>query len=61
VQNSVNRILQESEAIKGLIDEGKVGIISAMYDLSTGIVNFYDAGNNNLAIEEERATMIATR
>ncbi len=39
---SVQEIISKSEIIKGLIDEGKVGIIPAIYDLATGKVTFFD-------------------
>ncbi len=42
VQNSVTRILSESETIRTLIQEGKIGIVPAMYNVATGWVNFYD-------------------
>ena len=41
VRESVNEVLKGSEIIKELVDEGKVGIVGAMYDVATGLVNFY--------------------
>lgn len=42
VQNSVNKILEQSPIIKKLVDDGKVAIVPAMYNVSTGMVIFYD-------------------
>jgi carbonic anhydrase len=42
VQNSVNKILEQSPIIKKLVDDGKVAIVPAMYNVSTGMVTFYD-------------------
>lgn len=41
VDHSVNEILAQSDIIKKLVDEGKVGIVPAMYDVATGKVQFY--------------------
>jgi carbonic anhydrase len=41
VRRSVQEVIQNSEIIKDLINEGKVGIIGAMYDVATGLVKFY--------------------
>lgn len=41
-QNSLNKILEQSSIIKKLVEEGKVGIICAMYDVGTGKVTFYE-------------------
>jgi carbonic anhydrase len=42
VWHSVERMLQESEIISRLLDEGKIAIVPAMYDVANGVVNFYD-------------------
>jgi len=42
VHNSVNQIINHSEVIRNLVAEGKVAIVPAMYDVSTGYVTFYD-------------------
>jgi carbonic anhydrase len=42
VRRSVREILKRSEIIKQLVEEGKVGIIGAMYDVSSGKVDFYE-------------------
>lgn len=41
-KNTVKDILEDSPIIKELVYSGKVGIIPAMYDISTGKVHFYD-------------------
>lgn len=42
VLHSVNQILELSPVIKDLVDKGKVGLVPAMYDVSTGVVTFYE-------------------
>lgn len=43
VHNSVQKILEQSSIIKQLTEEGKVGIIPAMYDVATGQVTFFES------------------
>lgn len=42
VERGVQRILEESDVIRGLVEEGKVGIVPAVYDIATGRVKFYE-------------------
>jgi carbonic anhydrase len=42
VSNAVEQILQRSPIISKLVKEGKVGIVPAMYDVSTGQVRFME-------------------
>jgi len=42
VQNSMRRIVAESDVIRKLLNEDKIGIVPAMYDVATGFVEFYD-------------------
>lgn len=42
VQNSVNKILEQSSIIKQLVADGKVAILPAMYNVSTGMVSFFE-------------------
>lgn len=42
-KNTVHEILAGSPIIKNLVMAGKIGIIPAIYDLSTGRVNFFDS------------------
>ena len=39
---NIARIKQESPVLKGLLDEGKIDIVGAMYDVGSGRVEFYD-------------------
>jgi carbonic anhydrase len=40
--HTVEEILKQSDIIRSLVDEGKIGIVAAMYDITTGKVNFFD-------------------
>lgn len=40
VAQTVQRILEESPLLKGLVDEGKLLVVGAMYDVATGKVEF---------------------
>jgi carbonic anhydrase len=42
VKRSVQEILNRSDIIRELVDEGKVGIAGAMYDVASGKVEVYD-------------------
>jgi carbonic anhydrase len=42
VMQSVAHIMQQSEIVKKLVEEGSVGIVPAMYDVTTGKVTFYE-------------------
>lgn len=42
VKNSVRQIMQQSPIIKDLVDQGKVCIAPAIYDIATGKVSFFD-------------------
>jgi carbonic anhydrase len=41
VKRSVQSILQRSYILEQMVEEGKIGIIGAMYNIDTGKVNFY--------------------
>lgn len=41
VVQSMDEILEKSEIIKKLFDEGKIGVVGGMYDVQTGKVNFF--------------------
>ncbi|MEO0855604.1 MAG: carbonic anhydrase family protein [Bacteroidota bacterium] len=43
VDLNVENIVQRSEVIEGLVEEGRVLVIGAMYDISNGMVTFHDA------------------
>jgi len=59
VENSINKIMEQSSIIKQLVEEGKVGIIGAMYDVSTGKVSFYDNNMTAAIAQEESAAEVA--
>jgi carbonic anhydrase len=44
IRNSVGQIMDRSEIIAGLVREGKVGIVPALYNVSTGQVLFIEDG-----------------
>lgn len=58
VKRSVEEILTKSTIIKELIENGQVGIIGAMYDVTSGQVTFYEntlVKNNPTQVEVEIA------
>jgi carbonic anhydrase len=42
VVRNVNEILNRSSVLKEMVNEGKIGIAGAMYDVTSGTVEFYD-------------------
>jgi carbonic anhydrase len=40
VELSVEKILQESDTIRRLVDEGRVAVVGAIFDITTGKINF---------------------
>jgi carbonic anhydrase len=42
VRKCAKEVLGRSEIIKDLVEKGKVGIIGAMYDVTSGKVQFYE-------------------
>lgn len=42
VKHSVEQIMERSEIIRNMVNEGKIGIAAAMYDVATGDVTFLD-------------------
>ncbi len=42
VELTIDRILNESDVLSEMKDNGKIQIIGAMYNVKTGIVNFYE-------------------
>lgn len=57
VNNSVKEILERSSIIKKLVEDGKVGIVPAMYDVATGKITFYEEEGiiNTITAENEMA------
>ena len=45
VERNVDEILKRSQIIRELVDQGKIGIAGAMYDVASGKVEFYDQVN----------------
>ena len=43
--HTAEEIVRQSSIISDLIDEGKTGIVPAMYDVNTGMVTFYEAND----------------
>ena len=43
VQNAMQDVLDQSDILRGLVDDGTVGLVGAMYDVGTGRVTFTDA------------------
>lgn len=42
VRRNVHEVLYRSTILREMVEEGQIGIIGAMYDVSTGVVEFYD-------------------
>jgi carbonic anhydrase len=42
VHLTIERILNESPILNELVEEGKIGIAGAMYDVESGAVEFYE-------------------
>ncbi|RYY24361.1 MAG: carbonic anhydrase [Chitinophagaceae bacterium] len=53
VHNSAREILEKSDVIRELVLKGEVGLVPAMYNVSTGMVEFFE--NDSVLTKEERA------
>ncbi len=42
VEREIARILDESRTIRGLVESGRIAVTGAMYDVSTGAIEFFD-------------------
>jgi carbonic anhydrase len=51
VEQNVEYILEKSDVLKQLVEEGKIGIIGAMYDVTSGKVEFY---NHTLVMKADK-------
>lgn len=60
VHNSVQKILEQSSIIKQLTEEGKVGIMPAMYDVATGRVTFFENDAIINVVPHEEAAVATT-
>lgn len=58
VKYSIEQILEESPIIRQLIEEDKIGLVPAMYDIATGEVNFY---TEEAVLNHEEAHLHETR
>jgi carbonic anhydrase len=47
VDNSLEQILNRSDIVKDLFSKGEIGIVGAVYDVETGIVDFFKNLTNN--------------
>ncbi len=47
VDNSLEQILNRSEIVKDLFSKGEIGIVGAVYDVETGLVDFFKNLTNN--------------
>jgi carbonic anhydrase len=54
VRKSIQEILNRSTILKEMVEAGKIGICGGMYDVATGVVEFYEEtviGNQPKATE----------
>jgi carbonic anhydrase len=57
VERSVQAIMEQSNILRDMIQKGEVGIIGAIYNVETGIVNFLE---NTLVLENSRSVEATT-
>lgn len=50
VKLTVQRVLERSEVLRGMVEAGELGIVGGMYDLATGRVNFFPDTAHNLEL-----------
>ena len=55
VRRTVNEIMQRSPILNEMIQKGEIGICGAMYNVETGLVDFYD---NTMIIKEEKLLQV---
>jgi carbonic anhydrase len=51
VKLTVNKILDRSPILKSMIDNGEIGIIGGIYDVTTGYVDFYSTTDSETELE----------
>lgn len=51
VRRTVNEIMQRSDILNEMIGNGEIGICGAMYNVETGVVDFY---NDTMILEKEK-------
>ena len=57
VKRTAEEIMERSDILRDLIQQGKVGIIGAMYDVTTGQVEFFD--DTLVLVQKKEALVIA--
>lgn len=57
VRRNVHEVLNRSDILRQMVAEGQIGIIGAMYDVSTGVVEFYE-DTKVLTVQEQLAEAI---
>lgn len=55
VRRTVNEIMQRSPILNEMIQKGEIGICGAMYNVETGVVDFYE---NTMIINEEKLLQV---
>jgi carbonic anhydrase len=55
VKKNVHAILEKSPILREMVDRGEIGIIGAMYDVTSGVVEFYEDTlvNNHSTLKKE--------
>lgn len=54
VRNSVRKILGESDTIRRLVEDGKIAVMGAMYDVNTGAIEFLELENEAVGLPREQ-------
>ena len=54
VRRTVQEILNRSEILREMVEQGQIGIIGGMYDVTSGVVEFYD---DTLVLKNTRETV----
>ena len=57
VRRNVHEVLNRSDILRQMVAEGQIGIVGAMYDVSTGVVEFYE-DTKVLTVQEQLAEAI---
>ena len=60
IAHSMLEIYHQSEILKSLLNEGKIGIIGAMYDVTSGKVEFSDYHNEILSFSNDEGKDLVT-
>lgn len=57
VRRAVNEIIQRSSILNEMLHNGEIGICGAMYNVETGVVDFY---NDTIILEKEKLLHVVT-